>query len=67
MFDRASTESDQDYVPGEEESDDGVMSCDSDVSYDSDNEIPDEVEPVVDEGWQYLADKFKDNLPEMPP
>ena len=51
MSDRASSDSDVDYIPGEGESDSDMSCDDSDVSCDSDIETPDEIEPVVDDGW----------------
>ena len=50
MSDQASTDSDSEYVPGLGDSDDSDESWDSDCEYDSDDDIPDDVEPVVDQG-----------------
>ena len=63
MSDQVSTDSDSEYVPGVGDSDDS----DSDYEYDSDDNIPDDVEPVVDQGWRFMGDPFSDARPDPLP
>ena len=64
MSDDESTDSGSEYVPGD--SDDSDESCDSDYEYDSDD-IPDDAEPVVDQGWRFVGDPFTDARPDPVP
>ena len=50
-------DSDQDYDLVREDSDD--TECDSD----SEDDIDEGVEPIVNEGWIYLSDPFSDSWP----
>ena len=67
MSDQVSTDSDSEYVPGLGDSDHSDESCGSDCEYDSDDDIPDDVEPVVDQGWRFVGDPFTDARPDPVP
>ena len=67
MSDQVSTDSDTEYVPGLGDSDDSDESSESDCEYDSDDDIPDEVGPVIDEGWVFMGDPFSDKRPDALP
>ena len=54
-------DSDQDYDLVREDSDD--TECDSEVFNDSEDDIDEGVEPIVDKGWIYLSDPFSDSWP----
>lgn len=67
MSDQVSTDSDSEYVLGLEDSDSSDESCDSDCEYDSDDDIPNDVEPVVDQGWRFMGGPFSDARPNLLP
>ena len=58
MSDDSASESGSEYLPNtsDEDSDSG----DSYLDDDSDNELMEDNEPIVEEGWQFLPDPFSD-------
>ena len=56
-------DSDQDYDFVREDSDDTECDSDSEVFSDSEDNIDEGVEPIVNEGWIYLSDPFSDSWP----
>ncbi|MPC73708.1 hypothetical protein E2C01_068045 [Portunus trituberculatus] len=64
MSDQAS-DSDPEYVPGDSEDSDD--SCASDCDYDTNDDIGNDVEPVVDQGWRFMGDPFSDTRPDPLP
>ena len=54
------SDSGSEYAPG---ASDEEVSGESDVSYDSNEELFNECEPIVEEGWSFMADPCKDKPP----
>lgn len=65
MSDDSISDSGQEYLP--DLSDDYSDSCYSCLEDDSDTEILQDIEPIVDEGWQFITDPFCDKRPDPPP
>ena len=57
------SDSESEYAPSASEEEESDW---SDVSYGSDEEF-DENEPIVEEGWSFMADPFKDERPDPLP
>ena len=60
MSDLCDADFDHDYDPSREDSE---VSCESEVSSGSDDDVDEGVEPIIDEGWSYLSDSFSDARP----
>ena len=58
------SDSGSEYVPG---ASDEEVSGDSDVSYDSEEELFNENESIVEQGWCLMADPFCDMCPDPLP
>ena len=63
MSDLSDGDFDHDYDPSQEDSDDSEVSCESEVSSGSDDDVDEGVKPIIDEGWSYLSDSFSDARP----
>ena len=67
MSDLSDGDFDHDYDPSQEDSDDSEVSCESEVSSGSDDDVDEGVKPIIDEGWSYLSDSFTDARQTPPP
>ena len=63
MSDLSDGDFDHDYDPSQEDSDDSEVSCESEVSSGSDDDVDEGVKPIIDEGWSYLSNSFSDAHP----
>ena len=58
------------YLPSSsegEDSDESYMSGESDLDDDSEGELFEDNEPVVDDGWEFMSDPFIDTCPDPVP
>lgn len=54
------------YLPGssdKEESDESYVSKERELENDSDEELCEECEPLIEDGWQFMSDTFEDSRP----
>ena len=67
MADLVPSSSDSEYIPSDHDSDDASVSGESDMENDSDEELYEDIEPVMDSGWVFMADPFSDVRPQPLP